>query len=84
MGVEDKMVARELLREFNRRRNIDVSDVKISVSRGIGFVGGVIRAAPGESLDPKVEMKAIQESARRISGLKGLTIEARFDTSSKK
>ncbi len=83
MSVEDKMIAREVMREFSRRRNLDASDVKISVSRGIGYVSGIIRAAPGENIDPKVEIKSIQESSRRIGGLKGLSIEATFDTSSK-
>ena len=50
MSVEDKKLARELLRELNRRRNIDVCETKVSVARCVGYISGVIRAAPGEYL----------------------------------
>ena len=84
MSVEDKQLCRELSREMGRRRNIDISDTKISVSRCVGYIGGVIRAAPGETLDPKVEAKLILEGCRRVHGLKDVQFDARFETGSKR
>lgn len=84
MSVEDKKIARELLRELSRRRNIDVSDTKVSVSRAVGYVSGIIRAAPGEYLDPKAEAKSILDSCRRIPGLRDVVLEARWELGSKR
>jgi len=84
MSVEDKLLARELMRELSRHRNLDISDVKVSCSRGIGYIAGVIRGAPGEFIDPKVEAKAIAEGARRVNGMKDVQIDAKFEISHKK
>jgi len=84
MSVEDKKLTRELMRELNRRRNIDVSDVRCSVSRAVGYISGVIRAAPGEFLDPKAEAKSILDGCRRIPGLRDVSIDARFEVGSKR
>ncbi len=79
MSVEDKKLARELLRELNRRRNIDVCETKVSVARCVGYISGVIRAAPGEYLDPKSEAKSILDASRRIPGLRDVVLEARWE-----
>lgn len=83
MSVEDRTTARLVMRELNRRRHLDLSDVKVSVSRGVAYVGGVIRASLGEWLDPKAEMKAILDGCRRVPGLKDVAFEARFEQGSK-
>ncbi len=45
MSVEDKKLARELLRELSRRRNIDVTDVK-SASRVPSDMSPALSARP--------------------------------------
>lgn len=84
MSVEDKKLARELMRELSRRRNIDLSDVRVSVSRMIGYIAGIIRPAPGEFLDPKAEMKSILDGCRRVPGLRDIVFEARFEMGTKR
>lgn len=83
MSVEDKQTLRTLMRELNRRRSLDISDMRIGVTRGVAFIGGVIRPSPGENLDPKAEIQSIKDSIRRIPGLKDVVFECRFDISSK-
>ena len=84
MSVEDKKLLREVMREMNRRRNIDVSDVRCSVSRSVAYIGGIIRPAPGENLNVKEETKSIIDGLRRIAGLRDASVDARFELSTKK
>ena len=84
MSVEDKKMLREVMREMSRRRNIDISDTRLSVSRCVAYIGGVIRPAPGENLDIKFEIKNIQEGMRRIPGLRDAVVDARFENSTKR
>lgn len=84
MSVEDKKLLRELMRDLGRRRNLDLTDVKVSVSRAVGYVGGILRPAPGEFLEPKAEAKAILDSCRRIPGLRDVVFEARWELGSKR
>lgn len=83
MSVEDKRLLREVTRELNRRRSLDYSDTKVSVSRAVAYISGVIRPALGEFVDPKIEMKAIEDSVRRVNGIKDMAIDARFEISTK-
>jgi osmotically-inducible protein OsmY len=83
MSVEDKTLARLLFRELNRRRHLDLSDVKCSVTRGVGYIGGIIRPSLGEFMDPKAELKAIQDGAKRVPGIRDVTIDVRFEMSAK-
>lgn len=84
MSVEDRTMARLLMREVNRRRHLDLTEIKVSVSKGIGYVGGIIRPNLGEFMDPKAEMKAITDGAKRIPGIRDVVIDAKFDISSRK
>lgn len=84
MSVEDKHMAREVMRELARRRNIDITDTKVSVSRAVAYVGGVIRAAPGEYIDPKVETKSLLDGCRRIPGLRDVALDVRWELGSKR
>jgi len=84
MSVEDKKLLREVMRELSRRRNIDASDVRLSVSRAVAYVGGVIRPAVGENLDVKFEIKNIIDGMRRIPGIRDAVVDARFEQSTKK
>ena len=84
MSVEDKQLCRDLQRELNRRRHLDLSDTKVTVTRGVGYVSGIIRASMGEFLDPKAEAKALQDISRRMHGLRDLVIEAKIEQSSRK
>jgi hypothetical protein len=79
MSVEDKQMTRELTRELYRRRNLDLSDARINVARGVGYIGGVIRPAIGEYIHPKDELKTLQDVAKRVRGLRDLVIDARFE-----
>lgn len=84
MGVEDKHIGREVLREMNRRRSIEIMDTRMSVTRGVVWVGGIIRASLGENWDPKVEKEQIKDMIKRVPGVKDVVIEAKFEVSSKK
>ena len=84
MSVEDRTTARLVMREVNRRRHLDITDIKVSVSRGVVYIAGVIRPSLGEWLDPKAEMKSIMDGCRRIAGVKDVAFEARFEQGSKK
>lgn len=85
MSVEDKHIARLLHREVVRRQGLDVSEVKINVMRGVGYLGGVIRPAPGVMfVNMKEELKYITEGAKKVPGLRDLVIDARIETSAKK
>jgi hypothetical protein len=83
MSVEDRTTARLVTRELNRRRHLDLTDVKVSVSRGVAYIGGIIRPMLGEWMDPKVEMKAIMDGCKRVPGLKDVAFEAKFEQGSK-
>lgn len=84
MSVEDKQFTRELMRELGRRRNIDITDTRLTVARGIAYIGGVIRAAAGEYIDPKADKQSIIDGVRRIPGIRDVNFDARFEISSKK
>jgi len=84
MSVEDKQLLRELMRELNRRRSIDITDTRMGVTRGIAWVGGIIRPSLGEVFDPKTEMEQIKESIKRIPNMKDVNFEARIEISTKK
>ena len=84
MSVEDKQLARELSRELTRRRSIDISDTRFSVTRGIAYVGGVIRPSPGEVFDPKAETEQIKDAIKRIPNMKDVVFEARFEMATKR
>lgn len=83
MSVEDKKIARDLVRELNRRRSLDIREAKVTVQRCVGTISGILRPAMGEVIDPKAEIKALQDNARRIGGLRELVIEARFELAPK-
>jgi len=84
MSVEDKHIGREVLREMNRRRSIDITDARMSVTRGIAWIGGIIRPSLGEEWDPKVEKEQIKDLLKRIPGVKDVVVEAKFEVSQKK
>ena len=84
MSVEDKQLLRELTRELNRRRSIDISDVRLGVTRGIAYVGGIIRPTLGEYFDPKTEKEHIKEAILRIPNMKDVQFDAIFEISTKK
>ncbi len=82
MTVEDKRIGRLLEREIHRFQSVDVTDTKINVYHGVGYLGGVIRPAPGlYGLNMKEEIRIITESARKVPGLKSLVIDAKIDDS---
>lgn len=84
MSVEDKQLLRELMRELNRRRSIDVSDTRMGVTRGVAWVGGIIRPSLGELIDPKTETEQIKDAIKRIPNMKDVNFEAIFEISTKK
>jgi hypothetical protein len=84
MSVEDKQLGRELLREMSRRRSIDISDTRMTVTRGVAWVGGIIRPSLGEEFDPKVETEQIKDLIKRIPNMKDVVWEAHFEISTKK
>lgn len=84
MSVEDKQLGRELLREMSRRRSIDISDTRMTVTRGIAWIGGIIRPSLGEIYDPKTEAEQIKESIKRIPNMKDVVWEAKMEVSTKK
>ncbi|MHB9026753.1 MAG: hypothetical protein ACYC7E_21690 [Armatimonadota bacterium] len=84
MSVEDKQLGRELSREMNRRRHLDISDVRLSVTRGVGYIGGTLRPSVGEFFDPKVELNSLKEISKRIPGLRDLVVEVKFDMGAKR
>ncbi|HEY3418014.1 MAG TPA: hypothetical protein VGM23_14140 [Armatimonadota bacterium] len=84
MSVEDKQLGREVSRELNRRRQLDISDVRMSVTRGVAYIGGTIRASVGEFIDPKVELKSLQEISKRVPGLRDLVVDVKFELGSKR
>ncbi|HOS42212.1 MAG TPA: hypothetical protein PK794_00825 [Armatimonadota bacterium] len=84
MSVEDRTMARLVMRELGRRRHLDLTDVKVSVSRGVAYIAGIIRPSLGEWLDPKAEMKAIMDGCKRVPGLRDVAFEAKFDQGAKK
>lgn len=80
MSVEDKKMARLMLREIGRRSELDLSDVKVSVARYVGYVAGVIRPQMGCYIsNPKEEIKAIHDLGMRVPGLRDVVVEATFD-----
>jgi hypothetical protein len=78
MSVEDKKLARELQRELYRRRHLDLTETKYSVTRCVAYIGGIIRPSMGEYIDPKVEEKALIDGAKRVPGLRDVVFEAKF------
>jgi hypothetical protein len=84
MSVEDKLLSRQLQRELYRRRHLDLSDVRLDVTRGVGYVGGTIRPSTGEFIDPKVEAKALADSVKRIPGLRDCIIDVKWDIGAKR
>jgi len=84
MSVEDKQLLRELTREMNRRRSIDISDIRLGVTRGVAWVGGIIRPSLGEIFDPKTEAEQIKEAIKRIPNMKDVTFEAKIEISTKR
>lgn len=82
MSVEDKRVSRLLEHELYRFQSLDISDVTVIVTRGVGYIGGVIRPATGMySLNIKDEMRIIIEMSRKIPGLRDLVIDAKIEQS---
>lgn len=84
MSVEDRTTARLVMRELARRRHLDLAEVRVSVSRGVAYVAGIIRPMLGEYMDPKAEMKAITDGVKRVPNIKDVAFEAKFDMSAKK
>ncbi|MEI7832713.1 MAG: hypothetical protein WCJ56_05905 [bacterium] len=84
MSVEDKQIWRALERELTRRQDLDLSDTKVVVQRGIGYISGIIRPQQGAYIVPREEIKAIMETSRRVPGLKDIVIDARFVIDTKK
>jgi hypothetical protein len=84
VSVEDKQIWRLLQHELYRRQDLDMTDAKVSVQRGVGSVSGIIRPMPGVFVDFKDQMKMFSDSARRIPGLRDLVIEARWEPGTKK
>ena len=84
MSVEDKQLLRELTRELNRRRSIDISDTRMGVTRGIAYIGGIIRPSLGEIFDPKTETEQIKDAVKRIPNMKDVQFDAKFEISTKK
>ncbi|MHB9130760.1 MAG: hypothetical protein ACYDBB_06680 [Armatimonadota bacterium] len=84
MSVEDKQLARLLTREMYRRRHLDLSDMRLDVTRGVGYIGGTIRPSTGEFIDPKTEAKALTDSVKRVPGLRDCVIDVKWDTGSKR
>lgn len=84
MSVEDKQLGRELSRELTRRRSIDISDIRMTVTRGVAYIGGIIRPSLGETFDPKVETEQIKDAIKRIPNMKDVVFEAHFEISTKK
>ncbi len=79
MSVEDKQIARLVQRELNRRQTLDVTGVKIAVTRAVCTLSGVIKPSTGQFIRPAEEEKALLETARRIPGLKGMYIEVHWE-----
>lgn len=85
MSVEDKLISRRLLQEIYRYQSLDVEEVQITVINGAAYIGGVIRPSIGQyNLNMKEEMRIIGEVARKIPGLRSLTIDAKIETQPKK
>lgn len=84
MSVEDKQMWRLLERELTRRQDLDFTDTKVSVARGIGYISGVIRPQLGSLIVPREEIKAIMDSTRRIPGLRDIVFDAKFVIDTKK
>ena len=85
MSIEDKMISRRLLQEIYRYQSLDVDEVNITVTNGAAYIGGVIRPSLGQfNLNMKEELRIISEVARKIPGLRSLTIDAKIETSPKK
>ena len=84
MSVEDKQLLRELTRELNRRSNIDISDIRLGVTRGVAYIGGIIRPSLGELVDPKTEGEHIKEAVKRIPNMKDVMFDAKFEISTKR
>ena len=84
MSVEDKQIWRALERELTRRQDLDLSDTKVIVQRGIGYISGIIRPQVGSYIVPKEEIKAIMETSRRVPGLRDIVIDAKFVIDTKK
>jgi len=84
MSVEDKQLLRELTREMNRRSNLDISDIRLGVTRGVAYIGGIIRPSLGEIIDPKVDTEHIKEAVKRIPNMKDVIFDARFEISTKR
>ena len=82
MSLEDKKVTRQLERELNRFQSLDVTDTRVQVIHGTAYVGGIIRPATGQySLNIKEEMRIFTEITLKVPGIRGLTIDARLETS---
>jgi hypothetical protein len=85
MGLEDKRISRLLEHELYRFQSLDISDARIQVTHGVGYVGGVIRPAAGlYYLNMKEELRVVTESTRKIPGLRDLVIDAKIEQSPKR
>lgn len=82
MTVEDKRIGRLIEREIHRYQSLDVSETKVVVFHGVGYLGGILRPATGQyGLNMKEEMRILTEASRKIPGLKSLVIDAKIEES---
>lgn len=85
MSVHDKELWRRLNQELNRRASLDFGEARTSVTRGVGFISGVVRPQTGVFLDMKEELKTTLDVVRRnVPGLRDLVIDARIEIASKR
>ncbi|HEY3378269.1 MAG TPA: hypothetical protein VGL77_12325 [Armatimonadota bacterium] len=85
MGVEDKRIYRLVEHELHRYQNIDLEEVRVTVTNGIVYIGGVLRPAVGmHYINIKEEARIIGESMRKVPGMRDLVIDAKLDESPRK
>lgn len=82
MSVEDKRLSRLLEHELHRFQSLDLTDALVTVIRGVGYIGGILRPMVGlYNLNMKEEMRLVHEGLKRVPGLRDLVIDAKIETS---